>query len=130
MAEKKKRIMVVDDEKNLRDLFTTVLKKEGYDVVAADSPEEALPIIAEEENFDLILTDMTMPGMSGMEFLKALRRDGRKMPVIGMTGKAKGILLDVIKEVGFEGLLFKPFSTEDLLTTVRSSLLSPTKTTN
>lgn len=63
------RILVVEDEKVLNEAYVLVLKKEGYDVISAFDGEEALKI-ASKEDFDLILLDLRMPKMNGVEFLK------------------------------------------------------------
>src|SRR5438477_202792 len=89
MAQKKKRILVVDDDKDIVVLLKSILTKEKkYDVLTALAAEEALNIL-ENENVDLVMTDLKMPGMTGAEFLSELRNWDTDLPVIFVSGAAK-----------------------------------------
>lgn len=79
-----KRILVVDDEENIRLLYKEELADEGYEVSVAASAEEALAKI-EAERPDLITLDIRMPGVDGIEFLRLLRERDRDLPVIIVT---------------------------------------------
>ncbi|HMB70703.1 MAG TPA: sigma-54 dependent transcriptional regulator [bacterium] len=81
------RILVVDDEEGLRRLLSILLTKEGYDVTTASSAPQALEKF-EKEVFDAVITDIKMPGMSGIELLKAIRASDSQVPVIVMTAYA------------------------------------------
>ena len=76
-----KKILVVDDEDNIRLLYQEELRDEGYEVSLAKSAEEALKII-EENPPDLITLDVKLPGMSGFDFLKELKANQKHIPVI------------------------------------------------
>ena len=76
-----KKILVVDDEDNIRLLYQEELRDSGYEVSLAGSAEEALKIV-EEDPPDLITLDVKLPGMSGIEFLKELKEKGKNIPVI------------------------------------------------
>ena len=76
-----KKILVVDDEDNIRLLYQEVLRDEGYEVALAGNADEALQSI-EANPPDLITLDVKMPGMSGIEFLKKLKEDRNDIPVI------------------------------------------------
>ena len=78
----KKRILVVEDEDKLRRILELQLLDSGYDVVKAATAEEALPLI---DRSDLILTDLKLPGMTGIEMLQLVRRQDSHVPVIVMT---------------------------------------------
>ncbi len=82
----KKKILVVDDEENIRILFKLGLEEEGYEVNTASSGEEALEIL-KKEAFDLVTLDIKMPGMSGLETLQEIRNifKDRHIPVILCT---------------------------------------------
>ena len=83
MAE---RVLVVDDEAQITRVLRTALSAQGYDVRAANEPEEALHIF-EEWSPDLIVTDLMMPGQSGYEFLRSLQSAGNgRIPVFVVTG--------------------------------------------
>ncbi|MCH6568424.1 MAG: response regulator [Nitrospinae bacterium] len=79
-----KRILVIDDEENIRLLYKEELADEGYEVSVAASAEEALVKI-EAERPDLITLDIRMPGVDGIEFLRLLRERDRDLPVIIVT---------------------------------------------
>ncbi len=79
-----KRILVIDDEENIRLLYTEELADEGYEVSVAASAQEALAKI-EAERPDLITLDIRMPGIDGIEFLRLLRERDRDLPVIIVT---------------------------------------------
>ncbi len=78
---KKKKILVVDDEDNIRFLYKEELEDEGYSVTLADSAEQAMQRI-EEDPPDLVTLDIKMPGMDGLEFLKILKEKDKSLPVI------------------------------------------------
>ena len=78
------RILVVDDEENVRLLYTMELKDEGYDVITATTAEEALDI-RKEQNPDLIILDIRLPGMNGIEFLRRVKEIKRDIPVLMCT---------------------------------------------
>ncbi|TKJ38575.1 two-component system response regulator [candidate division LCP-89 bacterium B3_LCP] len=77
----KKRILVVDDEKNLRILYKEELKEDGYDVQVADSAETAFKILDKQE-FDAIVLDVQMPGMNGLEAMGHMLHKNRKQAII------------------------------------------------
>ena len=78
------RILVVDDEEVLRNLADEVLSKEGYQVALASSGKEALDVMKQKE-FDLIIVDLKMPGMDGMELLKRIKENNQDVQVILLT---------------------------------------------
>lgn len=77
----KKRILVVDDEENIRILYSEELQDEGYDVIVASNAEEA-DIKIRESNPDLITLDIKMPGMDGIELLRKLRERDKNIPIV------------------------------------------------
>ncbi len=77
----KKRILVVDDEENIRILYSEELQDEGYDVITASNAEEA-DIKIRESNPDLITLDIRMPGMDGIELLRKLRERDKNIPIV------------------------------------------------
>lgn len=79
--EKGLKILVVDDEENIRFLYKEELEDEGYNVVLAANAEEAMKKIIEHQP-DLITLDIKMPGMDGIEFLRKLKEENRNIPVI------------------------------------------------
>jgi DNA-binding NtrC family response regulator len=78
------KILVVDDEEGARELFNTILTDEGYDVVLADSGEKALSLF-KSTPFHLVITDIKMPLMNGLQLLQEIRKIGSKTDVIMVT---------------------------------------------
>lgn len=77
----KKRILVIDDEENIRILYSEELQDEGYDVIVASNAEEA-DIKIKESNPDLITLDIRMPGTNGIDFLRKLRERDKNIPIV------------------------------------------------
>jgi len=112
------RILVVDDEKGQREILNTILKKEGYHVVDVPGAREALERLDTEE-FDLILTDLKMKGLSGMDLLKKILEDNPQQSVVMMT--AHGTVdsaVEAMKKGAFD-YLEKPLERDNLLLTLR-----------
>jgi DNA-binding NtrC family response regulator len=119
----RKSILVVDDEKNQREILETILSGEGYDVTTASSGEAAMKFVA-DRHFDLVLTDLKMTGMSGLDLLKQLTDFDRSIIVILLT--AHGTIdsaVDALRLGAFE-YLQKPYDREKLLDTVGRALNS------
>ncbi len=116
----KKRILVVDDEEMIVDLCRTILTREGYDVITASGGDEALTV-ASSEQFHMIVTDMLMPGMDGLETFLALREKQRELIGVLITGHGT---IDMAIEAmghGFSGFIRKPFTTRELIQVVNDS---------
>ena len=86
---KRAKILVVDDERSIRELLEIFLKKEGFHVTAVSSPGEGLGL-AKTSDFDLIISDIKMPDMSGIEFLRELRETNYTGQFILLTAFATG----------------------------------------
>ena len=81
------RVLVVDDDPGLLNLFSQILRKEGYDLATADNAKEALRIIREcPDRPHLLLSDVEMPGMSGIELARRMAAETPEVPVILMSG--------------------------------------------
>jgi two-component system, NtrC family, response regulator AtoC len=122
MAKPKASILVVDDEPAMRLLLSSVLKDEGHDVTAAATGEEALQLIA-TRHYHLVLTDLKMPGISGLELLTQVKRDDPGTAVIILTafGTVEGAVEAMRK--GAVHYLLKPLANPDeLRLTVRRAL--------
>lgn len=123
------RILVVDDVPTVTALIRALLEPEGHDVLESSDGEEALNL-AGSIDFDLIITDMMMPGLDGIETVKQLRSTGFDGPIIAMSGGAAGfpaaMSLKMSEMYGADRLLFKPFVNDELTAAVRS-LLKPAR---
>jgi len=111
-----KRILVVDDEEHIVELIKFNLEKNGYKVITADNGKDALEI-AKEQHPDLVLLDLMLPGIDGLEVCKEIRKEASisNMPIIMIT--AKGEELDKILglELGADDYITKPFSVRELI---------------
>nr|MDA3898759.1 response regulator [Desulfobacteraceae bacterium] len=117
------RILFVDDEKSIMDLGQQVLEQLGYEVEARSSSIEALELFkAQPENFDLVLTDMTMPHMTGAKLAHELMRIRTDIPIILCTGFSQSINEDQALKIGFRAFIMKPISIETIARTIRQVL--------
>jgi DNA-binding NtrC family response regulator len=117
----RKSILVVDDEKNQREILETILSGEGYDVTTASSGEAAMKFV-ESRRFDLVLTDLKMTGMSGLDLLKQLTDYDKSIIVILLTAHGSvDSAVDAMRLGAFE-YLQKPYDSEKLLETVSRAL--------
>jgi CheY-like chemotaxis protein len=119
------KILVVDDEPGLRLMLAANLELEGFQVLEADSGESALEVAA-RENPDVVLTDIRMPGITGVELFRRLRARGLRMPVVLMTAFALEDLVQGALEGGAFTVLPKPFDVSHALRTVRLATRRPT----
>jgi DNA-binding NtrC family response regulator len=118
------RILVVDDEEGLRITLAANLELEGFEVIEADSGEHALQLL-KTEDFDLVLTDIRMPGMSGVDLYRELRQLRKTTPVVLMTAFA---LEDLIQEALSEGaftVITKPFAVDGAIRTLQRAAKMP-----
>lgn len=118
------RVLFLDDEPSLSRLGARRLESLGYEVTALTSPEQALQRLAAQE-FDLVVTDYTMPKVTGLDLAKRLRADGRKLPIILLSGVASGLDPDTISAAGVSLLIAKPVGIVELATAVRQLLDGP-----
>jgi two-component system, NtrC family, nitrogen regulation response regulator NtrX len=114
-------ILVVDDEPNIRRLLASLLDAEGYATRTAATGEDALIAVADEEP-DVVLLDLALPGASGLEILAALRASHAALPVVMMSGRAT--LDDAVRatKIGAFHFIEKPLSAEAVLLTVASAI--------
>lgn len=106
-----KKILVVDDEDYHRELMQKLLSKLGYEVDAVESAEDAFSLL-ERNKFPVIITDLIMLEMDGVEFCRRIRETDDKTFVIALTGHTDLYDIDKLKEAGFDNHLTKPFRIE------------------
>jgi two-component system NtrC family sensor kinase len=114
-------VLIVDDDPQIRKLCRLTLQEKGYGVQEATNGKKALAAI-EEGNCDLIVLDLSMPDMDGIEFLMAVRAELPKLKIIVMSGFMGGTMLPTAKLLGGAATLPKPFSPESLLSLVDEAL--------
>ena len=123
MSSKKKRILVVDDEKDIVDLVAYNLEKEGYEVLTAGDGEKALTVI-KSDKLDLVVLDLMLPGIKGLDICRIIRRNHETewLPVIMVTAKGEDMDKVVGLEIGADDYITKPFSIRELMARVRAVL--------
>lgn len=123
IAGGRERILFVDDEEMLVELGKSILNNMGYDVVGRTSSPEALELFrACPERFDLVVTDMTMPHMTGIELAKKLMQIKPGIPVIICTGFSETVTQEGVKSVGVKDLIMKPFNRRRIAESIRGAL--------
>jgi phosphate regulon transcriptional regulator PhoB len=117
------RVLIVEDEPDIRELVVHHLKREGYQVSAASSGEEALRQVQAAPP-DLVLLDLMMPAMDGLEVCRRLRQDPAtvSLPIVMLTAKGDEVDRVLGLEIGADDYIVKPFSPKELLARVRAVL--------
>jgi len=116
-------ILVIDDEQAIVRMFQNILQRQGYRVTTATDGPAALTLFEEDpQEFDLVITDMTMPAMTGKQLSQLMLKTRPNLPIILMTGYSSQITVDEAKQLGLSDFLLKPLSRESLLKAIRRSL--------
>jgi two-component system, chemotaxis family, chemotaxis protein CheY len=120
MAEK--RILTVDDSGSVRGLVSLALRRAGYDVLEAVDGADALDKVG--QGVDMVITDINMPNMGGLELLTALRtrEDTRFLPVLVLTTESQRAMREQAVKAGASGWIVKPFEPNSLVAVVRRFL--------
>ena len=109
-------LLIIDDEDNIIGLLQEYFNHLGYTVMSATNGKEGIELFSGEPNFDLVITDITLPGMDGNAVAKCIRNSQKpKVPIVAMSGyndKADGELFDFTLE--------KPFNIKELMTVVKA----------
>jgi len=114
-AKEPRKILLVDDEAVVLDVTTRILESLGYEVTATSNSMNALDLFrADPSNFDLVITDLTMPYMTGDNLAKQILGIRHGMPVIVYTGFSNAITEEDARVMGIKEFLMKPFNREDL----------------
>jgi len=121
MKKRQKRILLVDDEANVRKVFSDLLGKESYIVKGVGSGPEAIEAI-EEDTFDLALVDLRMPCMDGIEVLENIKKTKPQLPVIIYTGYGSITTAVEAMRKRAADYLNKPFSPEELKSRIKKTL--------
>ncbi|MEJ5284722.1 MAG: sigma-54-dependent transcriptional regulator [Brevinematia bacterium] len=117
----KGKILIVDDEINIRNTISDILKDEGYDIVTAESGEEAEKKFFYED-VDVIILDVMLPGKSGIEVLKSIHSEFPIIPIIIISGHGDIRMAVEAMKIGAFDFIEKPLSVERILTTVKNAL--------
>jgi CheY-like chemotaxis protein len=117
------RLLVVDDEPVIARVVSEQLRRLGYRVTSVSDPEEALELIAEDpDDFDLLLTDLQMPRMDGVELAARAARLRPQLPVVLSTGNRWSVPASTARAAGIREIVDKPFRLEELAHALRTVL--------
>lgn len=112
------RLLIVDDEVAISTVMSALLRRQGYDVEVAGNGSEAFERLQREPPVDVVITDQTMPVMTGIELIEQLRASGTQTPIILMSGYGATIGEERMAQFGHVRRLDKPFVVDDLLRTI------------
>ena len=117
-----KNILIIDDEELIIKSLSKLLEKSGYEVFIAKNGQDAI-VMAEEADFDLILADIKMPGINGVETVREIHKiKGRnKVPTIFITGYADEISEKEAQKLSPEAYLYKPFDMNELMQKIKKA---------
>ena len=119
-------ILIVDDEPRFRKSLALILEHHGYHVLQGADGMEALRVLSEHSQFlpyiDLVVTDIRMPGMDGLELVKCIWQSRTPVKVLVMTGFGDRETVSRLHEMGVSGVIHKPFDGDQLLAMIRSTL--------
>jgi two-component system response regulator PilR (NtrC family) len=115
------KILVIDDEQGMRDFLSIMLKKEGYDVVAAENGNDALKAV-QTEIFDLVISDVKMPGLNGIDVLKTVKEVSSETIVIMITAYATAETAVEAMKLGAYDYITKPFKVDEIKLIIQKAL--------
>ncbi|HAV93195.1 TPA: hypothetical protein DCW38_08480 [candidate division WOR-3 bacterium] len=123
MEERKKTLLIVDDDIFLVDIMAFTLKQSGFEIIKAHNGQEAIDII-NKEHIDLVLTDIMMPVMDGFELAENLRKNEttKNIPIIFLTAKSNVEDKNKGFNIGINDYVVKPFNLKDLVSRINKAL--------
>ena len=119
------RVLIIDDDAEVRDMVCKMLKDESFDVFAAINGKEGIEFLRKSSNIDLVITDLIMPEKEGIETIREIKRDFSHIKILAMSGGGKGNAMDYLrmaKGMGADLTLRKPFIKQELLKAVQEIL--------
>jgi two-component system, chemotaxis family, chemotaxis protein CheY len=115
------KILIVDDSRTIRQQVTLTLGQAGYQILEAEDGIQGLDMIGSQSDIALVICDINMPNMNGIEMLTAVKADIRNaaLPVLMLTTEARADLIQQAKRIGAKGWVVKPFKPDQLAAAVR-----------
>ena len=116
------KVLIAEDSSVIQNLVKKILEFQNFEITAVKNGEQVLQLL-QKDHFDIILLDINMPVMDGMESVKAIRaladKDKSKVPVVAITGNARNYSEEEFKEAGFNEVLMKPLNFDKLVLVVK-----------
>ncbi len=113
-----KKIMIVDDSKTIRQQVSFTLTKGGYEVIEAEDGVDGIEKLKANKDVAMVISDVNMPNMNGLEMVEKLKAEGSTVPVIMLTTEGASDLIQRAKAAGAKGWLVKPFQPAQLVAAV------------
>jgi two-component system chemotaxis response regulator CheY len=114
----KTKILVVEDDEDIREMVHEIVQKKGFDVVTADDGEKAIAVFKKEKP-NLVLADIRMPGMDGIQMAEALKKLDSSIPIILFSGLMPNLIEDKLENrITCDHVLYKPFAQSDILESI------------
>lgn len=113
-----KKIMIVDDSKTIRQQVSFTLTKGGYEVIEAEDGQDGIEKLKANSDIAMVISDVNMPNMNGLEMVEKLKAEGNTVPVIMLTTEGAADLIQRAKQAGAKGWLVKPFQPDQLVAAV------------
>jgi CheY-like chemotaxis protein len=130
MAELHRHILLAEDDMRMRLMLSTILREAGYKVTSAQNGKDASLQIRSlqgcNQTIDLMVLDIYMPGMNGMQLMERLEKENNVLPTVVITGYAHTDLVDRLKSKGCSHILHKPFNADELLAAINEVLQQQT----
>lgn len=113
MQDKGRRVLIVEDEKAVQKVLSTILSVMGFEVEVASNGQEGLHLFLESP-FDLVMTDLQMPGIDGWTLARQIKDKSSRTPIVVVTGEDRVDVTERLKESCIDHAVFKPFLLEDI----------------
>jgi len=113
-----KKILIVDDSRTIRQQVSFTLTKGGYNVIEAEDGLQGIEMLKSHGDTAMVISDVNMPNMNGLEMVEKIKADGMTVPVIMLTTEGAADLIERAKKAGAKGWLVKPFKPEQLVAAV------------
>lgn len=113
----KQTVLIVEDEKLLREICARIIERKGYQTIKAESAQEAIQLL-EVNTISAVISDVNMPGMNGLQLMKMIKCKWAQMPVVLMTGHTDKYSKEDLLADGADGFILKPFNNIEMLNTI------------